>query len=553
MTPGIGAPLRLASAQALDWDAEADIVIVGFGGAGVAAALEGLERGASVIALDRFDGGGATAYSGGIVYAGGTAQQHEAGCEDNPEEMAKYLAQEGVPVSSATLERFCRDSAANLAWTAAHGVPYASTLYTGKITYPPEGKFLYYSGNEKNPQRAAKAKPAPRGHRAVGKGFTGSTYYARLREAALRLGARVIPHAPVRRLIMDAAGNVLGVEADQLPEAAQPMHRKLYARVNPYIPLNGKRAERAIAACARFEREAGARPLRVRARKGVVLCAGGFIFNLALLAQYRPELAASYNALMRMGSMGCDGSGIELGLSAGGEAALMESVFVGRSLSPPEAFLRGILVNREGRRFINEDAYIGDAGQAIARQPGGSAWLVLDARMFWRGVKDVLLLGRGRFLLWGLPVLINILLGGTRRAGTARVLARRCGGDAAGLEASIAAYNAAQAQGAPDPQGKQATNTAAIAAGPLYAIDVSVHNRFGATSAFTLGGLRVAEDSGAVLGKDGRAIPGLYAAGRTALGVCSSAYFSGMSIADTLFSGRRAARAAAEKDAEKSL
>lgn len=57
-------------------------------------------------------------------------------------------------------------------------------------------------------------------------------------------------------------------------------------------------------------------------------------------------------------------------------------------------------------------------------------------------------------------------------------------------------------------------------------------------------GLTVDEDTGGVTRADGTVIGGLYAAGRTALGVCSESNFSGLSIADTVFSGRRAARAA---------
>ena len=68
-------------------------------------------------------------------------------------------------------------------------------------------------------------------------------------------------------------------------------------------------------------------------------------------------------------------------------------------------------------------------------------------------------------------------------------------------------------------------------------------NRFGATMAFTLGGLVVDEESGAVRREHEQAIPGLYAAGRSAVGLCSKGYLSGMSLADTVFSGRRAARA----------
>lgn len=534
----------VASADEMVWNEEADLVIVGFGGAGVVAALEGLERGAQVLAVDRFGGGGATAYSGGIVYAGGTEQQRQAGYQDSAEAMFRYLQLEGVPVTPATLRRFCEQSAANLEWAASHGVSFGSELYSGKATYPPEGKFLYFCGNEKLPAFAAKAKPAPRGHRTRGKSFTGNLYYAALRQTALDKGVRLLTHAPTRRLVMNQQGCVLGIEIDQLPETAIASHQRLYRRVNPYLPLNGARAERAIARCAAFEHQAGVRRLSIRARQGVVLSSGGFIYSLPRLAEHRPDLAASHGALMRMGSMGCDGSGIALGESAGGVTRLMENAFVGRSLSPPQDFLHGLLVNRQGQRFINEDAYIGSVGNAIARQPGSSAWLIVDRATFWRGIRGAFGLGRGMFLYWGLPTLLNILLGGTRRGRHLDHLAQRCGIDAPALQASFATYHRALSSGTDDPFGKLADNRKALDQGPYYAIDVSTHNRFGATSAFTLGGLVVDENTGAVCRADGSSIAGLYAAGRCAVGLCSHAYMSGLSLADTLFSARRAAASA---------
>ena len=58
----------------------------------------------------------------------------------------------------------------------------------------------------------------------------------------------------------------------------------------------------------------------------------------------------------------------------------------------------------------------------------------------------------------------------------------------------------------------------------------------------TLGGLVVDHGTGQVLRADGTAVPGLYAAGRSAVGLCSRSYVSGLSIADCVFSGRRACR-----------
>ena len=68
----------------------------------------------------------------------------------------------------------------------------------------------------------------------------------------------------------------------------------------------------------------------------------------------------------------------------------------------------------------------------------------------------------------------------------------------------------------------------------------------------TLGGLVVAEETGQVRRAGGTTVPGLYAAGRSAVGLCSHSYVSGLSLADCVFSGRRAGRhAAAAIDAQR--
>lgn len=64
-------PLEVDDAAAVAWTEEADVVVVGWGAAGACAAIEARAQGASVIVVDRFEGGGASALSGGVVYAGG--------------------------------------------------------------------------------------------------------------------------------------------------------------------------------------------------------------------------------------------------------------------------------------------------------------------------------------------------------------------------------------------------------------------------------------------------------------------------------------------------
>ena len=84
-----------------------------------------------------------------------------------------------------------------------------------------------------------------------------------------------------------------------------------------------------------------------------------------------------------------------------------------------------------------------------------------------------------------------------------------------------------------------------LEAPPLYALDISVDKSVFPCAALTLGGLRVDESDGAVRTAGGGIVPGLYAAGRAAVGIASNNYVSGLALADCVWSGRRAGRAAA--------
>jgi 3-oxo-5alpha-steroid 4-dehydrogenase len=114
-------------------------------------------------------------------------------------------------------------------------------------------------------------------------------------------------------------------------------------------------------------------------------------------------------------------------------------------------------------------------------------------------------------------------------------VAAKAGVDLEGLRATVEAYGAN-----PDAFGKK---TISQLTSPYSLIDCSSRPRVGyPCPMLTLGGLVVAEDSGQVLSEAGMPIPGLYAAGRTAVGICSNSYVSGLSLADCVFSGRRAGR-----------
>ncbi|MDG2003677.1 MAG: FAD-binding protein [Novosphingobium sp.] len=539
-TSQVEPPLVLDDPENASWQDSADIVLIGFGGAAAAAGLQAREDGASVLALDRFAGGGATAFSGGVVYAGGTKYQQEAGFDDDAGEMFKYLSFEGTAVRPETLKRFCDESNANVEWIIGHGVEMEASFYPHRAAYPPDGFYLYYTGMEAF--RGEVARPAPRGHRTVGKGPTGKYYWAAMQRSALESGVRVRPHTPVRRLVLDAKGRAIGIECQVIPEQQWKRHDKLYKRVDPYRPFGGPRAEKAIAECRAFEESLPPERILIRAERAVIIAAGNYTYNLELLSRHRPEFAACVGEMTRGGSMGCDGSGLELGLSVGGQLAKMDAVALMRSLSPPRAFVQGVLVNAEGRRYINEDAYLGTIGQATAEQPGYDAWLILDSATFWQGVRQLLPPGE-MFSWWGMPAWLNLLFGGTRRASSYAKLAAKCGLPADVLEAEVVAHNRGFDDGS-DPYGKRAEYSKALASGSCYALNMSFRNKWSFSSGMPFGGLKVDEDSGAVTDGTGAPIPGLFACGRSAVGISSGATFSGLSIGDTIFSGRRAARAA---------
>lgn len=537
-------PLVIESPDNANWNAIADVVVVGFGGAGACAAIEARENGAEVIVIDRFAGGGATRFSGGVVYAGGgTSIQQEAGVEDTPEEMAKYLALEvGDAVSPELLRRYCDGSRTELNWLMKHGVPFDSTFYKEKTVYPPEGYFLQYSGNEKTPAYAKVAKPAARGHRTVGAGFSGYIFFDSLRTAVEKAGIRIMEHSPVTRLIMDKTGRIVGVEARVVEEAYRIRHQKLYAKVDPMTPFNAGPAARSSRETAQLEEE-HARPVLIRARGGVVLSTGGFSHSLDMLQQHVPLIARNVQATMRMASLGCNGSGHRLGMSAGGEAKGLDRIYLGRVMAPPSPYLRGVMVNCSGERFCSEDAYNSILGGAILAQPNGEARLIINARDLRAAVKECLFSGWATFRYFGGAALLNMLFGGTRRARTVAGLARKLGMDPAVLEGTIARYN--ETIGGEDDFGKLPESRVPIRGDAYYAINFSIGNTFAFSQLFTIGGLVVDEDTGLVLKPGGAPIAGLYAAGRTAFGLCSNQYVSGLSIGDCVFTGRRAGRHAA--------
>jgi 3-oxo-5alpha-steroid 4-dehydrogenase len=298
-------------------------------------------------------------------------------------------------------------------------------------------------------------------------------------EATERAGARVLADCRVETLVQDRERRVVGVVAR----------------------IDGE--ERCL-----------------RARGGVVLCAGGFINNREMVERHAPWLR---RCRMRMGVDGDDGRGIRMGQGAGGEAIRMDAGCIVLPFTVPKQHVKGIMVNPQGQRFINEDAYQTEVGAAALRAQDGQVHLIVDDEIYERPFPPV-----------------EIAAVGDRIEELERELHMPEGS----LQHTVSYYNRHAAQGVDPLFQKTAEFLKPLTQPPFAALDYRVEHSI--WSVFTMGGLHTSVD-GEVLTADGDAVPGLYAAGRTTSGIAAQGYSSGLSIADATFFGRRAGAAAARE------
>ena len=254
----------------------------------------------------------------------------------------------------------------------------------------------------------------------------------------------------------------------------------------------------------------------------VVLAAGGFVMNPDMVAAYTPALGSK---LFTLGSTYDDGLGIRLGQSVGAELKHMEEPFITAPIYPPSVLLTGILVNKEGRRFVAEDSYHSRTSQLVMEQPDSEAYLVIDSE-------------HGELTSYG------ILVPMIDAYDTIAELETALGLPSGSVQASLDRYNEHAARGE-DPDFHKAANFLAVQdKGPWAAFDLRLGKALYA--GFTLGGIRVSVD-GQAQRPDGSVIPGLYAAGACASNIAQDGkgYCSGTQLGEGSFFGRRAGRHAA--------
>lgn len=527
----------------LEWDLTADVVVVGYGAAGASAALEATAAGAQVLVLERFTGGGASALSGGIIYAGGgTWVQKAAGVEDSAEQMLAYLRREvGTAVAPQTLRRFVDQSPAMIDWLTGHGVPFEPSLCPYKTSYPNDSYYLYHSGSEVSGYGREVAEPAQRGHRVKGSGTSGKKLTGPLHASAARRGVRVETLTRATALITDDNGAVIGVECLSLRDAPGRVRdrytrmAKVAAKPGIYYPPLRRALEKQL---DRLDRRYG-KTIRVLARRGVVLSAGGFIANRTMMAEY----GSLYRHGLALGSSGDDGSGILMAREVGAATDRMGNISAWRFLLPPSSFTGAVLVDAAGRRVIDETRYGAAVGHALITEHDGKGWVLADDPLMRKAISQI-----GEQGAWFQRAQFEATRRRAVRGNTLEAVAAKAGIDPAGLRATVAAHNAAIENGTPDPVGKPAEFTEPVRTAPFWLLDVGIHpSVINPCPMLTLGGVVVDEYTGAVRSTTGETIPGLFAAGRTAVGICSDSYVSGLSLSDCVFSGRRAgANAAAD-------
>lgn len=484
MTAG-SAPVAMGAASG--FDGEADVVVVGFGCAGAAAAYEARAAGSDVLVLERAGGpGGSSALSGGEIYlGGGTRIQAACGFDDDADNMFAFLrAALGPHADEAKLRVYCDGSVEHFEWLCARGVEFRESLYDAPTWMPPTTDGLMWLGENAWPFTTL-ARPVPRGHRPPERHYGGGLLMRRLVDACEEAGVATHVDTRVSRLLVDEAGRVSGVEAYRYGEAR-----------------------------------------RYRARRGVVLTTGGFVDNETMLADHAPVLLGHDKVSDGLD----DGSGIVMATAVGAATRRMSIVQAALTALPAYA-VRGLLVNGRGQRFVNEDVYPGLFSHAALHQPG-PVWVVVDEDGY-EAVPE-----RER---WGVRP--------SFAAETVEELEGELGLPSGSLAATVELYNRHAAEGR-DPVFHKDPAWLRPLAPPYAAIDPRL-GFAGTTGAagtgfagFTLGGLHTTVD-GDVLGVSGAPIPGLFAAGRATSGMHGEGYISGTSLGDGTFFGRRAGRTAA--------
>ena len=496
--------------KAEDSTVDADIVIVGAGGAGMTAAITAAEEGKSVVILESQSmvGGNSVRATGGMN-AGKTVYQDEnefgeaAGVEKTLKTAAeKYADNETITALAKTVsEQWAEYQANPTGYFDSVELMELDTMVGGKGINDPELvetlcsnsadaiDWLDEHGITLHNVASFGGASVKRIHRPVdadGKTISvGSYMIPLLQENREKAGVKMMLDTTATEILTDANGAAVGVKAT--------------GASGETVTVNAK---------------------------AVVLTTGGFGANLDMVTEYKPEL----KGFMTTNAAGAQGQGIEMATAIGAGTVDMDQIQIHPTVEANTAALiteglRGdgaVLINAEGKRFIDEVGTRDVVSAAEIAQTGSYSWLVVDQAMV-----DASSVIQG-----------YIKKGYTVTGETYEELGKAMGVDEAAFAETMNTWNG-YVDAKNDPDFGRTSFANKLDTAPYYAIKVTagVHH--------TMGGLTINTNT-EVLKEDGSVIPGLFAAGEVTGGVHGANRLGGNAVADFTVFGRIAGKAASD-------
>ena len=496
--------------SAEDSTVEADVVVVGAGGAGMTAAITAAAEGKSVVILESQSmvGGNSVRATGGMN-AGKTVYQDEnefgesAGVEKTLKTAAeKYADNETITALAKTVsEQWAAYQANPTGYFDSVELMELDTMIGGKGINDPELvetlcansadaiDWLDEHGITLHNVSSFGGASVKRIHRPVnaeGKTVSvGSYMIPLLQENCEKAGVKMMLDTTATEILTDANGAAVGVKAT--------------GASGETVTVNAK---------------------------AVVLASGGFGANLDMVVKYKPEL----KGFMTTNAPGIQGQGIEMAQAIGAATVDMDQIQIHPTVEANTAALiteglRGdgaILINEEGQRLIDEVGTRDVVSAAEIAQTGSYSWLVVDQAMV-----DASSVIQG-----------YIKKGYTVTGATYEELGKAMGVDAAAFAETMDKWNG-YVEAKNDPDFGRTSFANPLNTAPYYAVKVTagVHH--------TMGGLKINANT-EVLNEKGEVIPGLFAAGEVTGGVHGANRLGGNAVADFTVFGRIAGAAASD-------
>ena len=463
---------------------KADVAIIGGGGTGLAAAVSALENGAKkVVILEKLG------YLGGSTNVSGGALN----AVDDKRQKAQGIEDSVQKFYESTMK-------------GGHNVGNPELVkYLTDNAYPTVEWMEKEGVVFRDKIGAATGSLGQRSH--YGKKPAGYAYTSAFENKLKEFGDHVVvlTETPASKLIMDKSGRVIGVSG---------LH-------------------------------AGKQPVTVMA-PSVILATGGFGANVKFRQEVNTGVWKEVTLDNRIGTTNINkaaqGDGLKLAKSAHADIIGLSDIQLHPNGTPGTGPMQDIatsgrnrlFINKNGDRFVSESAARDTLCKAIFKQPDGTYWLLMNKLRYPDENKPDRM---------GVTMKDMLALGRVKKADTLDEMAKLINVPADHLKAAVAEYNkAASNKGTKDKFGFVATNTddAPMTEGPWYAcLKVpTVHH--------TMGGVRI-DTLARALDKDGKPVPGLYAAGEVTGGIHGANRLGGNAIADVFTFGRQAGASAAQQ------